>query len=70
MNWESIGVLAEIIGAGAVVVTLAYLAVHIRAQNREARMSAMHEISEAFRESIGTFSDLEKADIIMPNLPV
>jgi len=37
MNWEAIGVIAEIVGAIAVVVTLIYLAIQVR--------QAKHEIS-------------------------
>ncbi len=56
MNWEAIGAVGEILGAAAVVISLMYLAVQIRGQNREARLSAMHEISVGFRDSIGTFA--------------
>ena len=31
MNWEAIGAIGEVVGAAAVVVTLGYLAVQIRA---------------------------------------
>lgn len=34
MNWEAIGAISEIVGALAVVVTLAYLAVQIRQSNK------------------------------------
>ena len=36
MNWEAIGVIAEVVGAVAVVVSLVYLAVQIRHQSRQA----------------------------------
>lgn len=35
MNWEAIGTVAEVVGAGAVVVSLAYLAVQIRQNTRQ-----------------------------------
>ena len=63
MNWEAIGAIGELVSAFAVVGTLAYLAVQIRAQNRESRMSGMHDISAAFRDNIATYSDPVKADI-------
>jgi hypothetical protein len=34
MNWEALGAIAELIGAIAVILTLAYLAVQIRQNNR------------------------------------
>lgn len=36
MNWEAIGVVAEVISAAAVVISLIYLAVQIRHQGRQA----------------------------------
>ena len=35
MNWEAIGAIGEIVGAGAVVLTLAYLAVQVRQNTRQ-----------------------------------
>ena len=64
MNWDAIGAIGEVFGAAAVVVSLVYLAAQIRTQNREARLAAMHEISAAFRDSIATFTDVERAEII------
>ncbi len=48
MNWDAIGAVGEIVGALAVVVSLVYLAIQVRRQNRESSMLAMHEISQAF----------------------
>ncbi len=64
MNWDAIGVVGEIIGATAVVVSLAYLAIQIRTQNRQARTAAMHEISVGFRDAIATFANVENAEVI------
>ena len=61
MNWDAIGAIGEIIGAVAVVASLAYLAVQIRVQNAESRAAAMHNISVGFRDSIGTFADPQMA---------
>ncbi|MEN8374780.1 MAG: hypothetical protein ABFS34_04970 [Gemmatimonadota bacterium] len=63
MNWEAIGAIGESLGAVAVVISLAYLAVQIRTQNDESRRAAMHEISVGFRESICTFTDARMADL-------
>ena len=63
MNWEAIGALGEILGAAAVVVSLVYLAAQIRVQNREARLAAMHEVWQSFRESISATGTLQNAEI-------
>ena len=66
MNWEAVGAIGEIVGAAAVVISLIYLALQIRAQNREARRAAMHEFSEGFRDTMATFaSDSEIAKIFI-----
>ena len=51
MNWEAIGAIGEIIGAGAVVISLVYLGRQIQIQNRESQIAAMHEISVGFRDA-------------------
>jgi len=40
MNWEAIGTLAEVIGAAAVVLSLAYLAVQIRQNTKQVEEQA------------------------------
>ncbi|RLA45254.1 MAG: hypothetical protein DRR06_07735 [Gammaproteobacteria bacterium] len=65
MNWDAIGAVGEILGAGAVVISLIYLAAQIRIQNKESRMAAMHEISLGFRESLDKFGEREIADIFV-----
>ena len=61
MNWDAIGAIGEIVGAVAVVASLAYLAVQIRVQNAESRAAAMHNIAVGFRDSISTFADPQMA---------
>ena len=41
MNWDAIGAIGEIIGAIAVVATLGYLAVQIRQNSTQARLSSV-----------------------------
>lgn len=65
MNWDAIGAIGEIVGALAVVASLGYLAVQIRAQNRESRAAATHEISLGFRESVANFLDQGLVDIFL-----
>jgi hypothetical protein len=63
MNWEATGAIGEIIGAGAVVLSLLYLAIQIRTQNREARIASVHEVSESFRSAISSFQDPNLAEL-------
>ena len=44
MNWEMIGAVGEILGAAAVIATLAYLSRQIRASTQATRRAAMQEI--------------------------
>ena len=55
MNWEAIGAVGEVMGALGVVVTLAYLASQIRAQNRESRLSALAELTTQWNDFLATF---------------
>lgn len=57
MNWDAVGAMGEIIGGGAVVVSLMYLAIQIRGQNAEALAASMHAVSEGFRDSIGSLAE-------------
>ena len=63
MNWDAIGAVGEILGALAVFVSLLYLALQIRVQNRESRIASSHEIIEAFRQGTSKLSDPEIAKI-------
>jgi len=63
VNWDAIGAIGEIVGAAAVVISLVYLAVQIRAQNKEAQVAAMHEIAVGYRDALATFSDEGMADL-------
>lgn len=65
MNWDAVGAVGEIVGAFAVIASLVFLALQIRAQNRETRLAAMHEISESFRESLSQSCVPEIADILV-----
>jgi hypothetical protein len=55
MNWDAIGAIGEIIGALAVVLSLVYLSIQIRTQNREARLASVHQTVAAQRESMRMF---------------
>jgi len=65
MNWDAIGAAGEVVGAIAVVVSLMYLAVQIRAQNRESRLASIHEILNAFRNVQSAIADIESCDLVV-----
>ena len=48
MNWEAIGAIAELMGAGAVFASLIYLAVQTKQNTRALRSAAFHQVRESF----------------------
>jgi hypothetical protein len=48
VNWEAIGVIAEIVGAMAVVITLIYLSVQIRLTRKEGQVHASYYSLERY----------------------
>ena len=65
MNWEAISTIAEITAAVGVIISLLYLAKQIRAQIRESRLAASHEISEGFREILLPFADPDLCEVFV-----
>ena len=64
MNWAAIGAVGEIIGAIAVVVSVIYLAIQVRKQAQELRLTATREQGHSFVEFIDKISqDKETARI-------
>ena len=63
LNWEAIAAISEVVGAVAIVVSLVYLAIQIRSQNREARVASIHELNESFRNAITSFQDPGLAEL-------
>ena len=50
MNWDALGALAELAGAVGVIVSLLYLGVQIRIQNRESRLNSVSESIRHFND--------------------
>lgn len=48
LNWEAVGAIAEGLGAIAVIMSVLYLAVQIRSQTREARLTATRELASEY----------------------
>ena len=65
MDWDAIGAIGEIVGAMAVVASLLYLATQIRGQNREARVAAVHDITQAMAGHISQLQDPVKAELLV-----
>ena len=49
MDWSGVGAVGNMIGAFGVVASLGYLSVQIKHQVREARVTAVHTLTENFR---------------------
>ena len=65
MNWDAIGAVGETVGAFAVVVSLIYLAIQIRSQNSQAKLSALHEMSRELRGAAAKFAAGNNAEIFV-----
>ena len=63
INWDAIGAVGEIVGAIAVVASLAYLAIQIRNQNSEAKAATLQQVLESNAAAISQLQDPELADI-------
>ena len=61
MNWEAIGAIGEVVGAIAVVATLAYLAVQLRQNTQSSRNASWQAI-------IGMLVDLDVTEATDPQL--
>ena len=68
MGLESTAAIAEILGAIAVVISLVYLSIQIRAQNKEARIASVHEILEAYRNQIMVLNNNEFAELYLKGI--
>jgi len=63
MNWDAIGAIGEIIGAGAVIATLIYLAQQIKDSARASRSAAVTDATNAIQalyQELGTNSESSK----------
>lgn len=69
MNWAAIGAIGEIIGAAAVVLSLAYLAVQVRQNTRSVRAASFHGITDSFNHLNGLLaSDASLAQVFRRGL--
>jgi hypothetical protein len=56
MNWEVIGILAEVVGAIAVVVTLLFLAIQIQQHSKSVKTAAAQSVIQSLADSYNTTS--------------
>ena len=65
MTWDAIGAVGEIVGAGAVVISLIYRAPQIRTQNKQSQIDANHEISVGSREETAKSANPDISEIFV-----
>lgn len=64
MNWEAVGAVADSIGAAGVIISLIYLAVQIRSQVQDNRITSQNDIAQQLNSTYGDIaSDSELAAI-------
>ncbi|MEQ9395711.1 hypothetical protein [Haliea sp.] len=68
MNWEMISAVVDSIGALAVVASLIFLGIQVRAQNHERRVASVHEINEAYRTMLSSLCEPDLAAIVVKGL--
>jgi hypothetical protein len=69
MNWEMVGAIGEILGAVGVIVTLAYLAIQLRANTLAMRQAAEREAFDGSRILLAQLSgDADLARIVRTGL--
>ena len=66
MNWDIAGIVAEIIGAAAVVISVAYLAIQIKAQTEQSKLGATRDLATQYANNLGLLiEDGELAEIYL-----
>ena len=68
MNWEVVGVIAEVVGAAAVVISLIYLATQIRQNNKQVGEQIRALKLQAYDSSADTFSSFRLAIAASPQI--
>lgn len=64
MDWNTIGVISEIVGAIGILATLIYLAIQIRNNTREVKTENIHRVTDSFNQlSLMIASDKDLAEL-------
>ncbi len=69
MNWEAIGAIGEIVGAGAVVLSLLYLAAQIRQNSRIVRGTSVQSIAHTIQAELRWSGDYGEIFVKMIEAP-
>jgi len=56
MNWDAIASIADAIGAVAVVITLVYLAVQVKEQNKQSKLTAIRDLASDWANGLNELS--------------
>lgn len=63
MNWDAIGTVADVAAAFGVIITLLYLAIQIREQTKESRLSATRKLARDWTDGLrfiaGNYANFE-----------
>jgi hypothetical protein len=57
MNWNAIGAISEALGSVAVIVSVGYLAIQVRKQTLEARLTATRELAVQFQDALRSVTE-------------
>jgi len=68
VNWEAIAAVGEVSGAIAVVASVLYLAIQVRAANRESRAASVHSLQDALNQWLTTANTREIATLWLQGL--
>ena len=68
MNWDAIGAIGELVGAGAVVATLVYLAIQTRLTRKAVEESSQYAYQQATHTAVGMYSDWRRALMGAPHI--
>ena len=63
MNWEAVGAVGELLGAGAVVATIAYLAIQVRQSKSMLQTNQNLAIGQAYQHRTSITSDNFRAQL-------
>ena len=56
MNWDAIASIADAVAALAVIITLVYLAVQVKEQNKQSKLTAVRELARDWANGLGELS--------------
>ena len=65
MNWELFGATTQAVTTITIILSFIHVTNQNRKQNKEARLTAIHQVSLGFRNSMAVFADEELARLIV-----